>query len=228
MKLKTGAWSFGGKIPNKFEKHIAKSVPLYLEGHQIIVRLSDYFLKDDSVCYDIGCSTGNLLNKINKHTNKKKIKLYGIEKEKSMYKYAHSKIKEKNIKFINKDFGSIITKKSDLIISYYTIQFINPSIRQNILTKIFKTLNWGGAFIMFEKIRGNDARFDNILNSLYLDFKEDNKLSVKDILLKSKSLRGVLEPFSDSGNLGLIKRAGFKDVQTIMQSLCFKGYLCIK
>ena len=44
MKLKTGAWSFGGKIPNKFEKHIAKSVPLYLEGHQIIVRLSDYFL----------------------------------------------------------------------------------------------------------------------------------------------------------------------------------------
>ena len=63
MKLKTGAWSFGGKIPNKFEKHIAKSVPLYLEGHQIIVRLSDYFLKDGSICYDIGCSTANLLKK---------------------------------------------------------------------------------------------------------------------------------------------------------------------
>ena len=228
MKLKTGAWSFGGKIPNEFELHIAKSVPLYLEGHQIIVRLSDYFLKEGSICYDIGCSTGNLLNKINKHSNKKKINLYGIEKEKSMYKYAKSKIKEKNIKFINKDFRSILTKKSDLIISYYTLQFINPSIRQNMLTKIFKTLNWGGAFIMFEKIRGNDARFDNMLNSLYLDFKEDNKLSVKDILLKSKSLRGILEPFSDSGNLGLIKRAGFRDIQPIMQSLCFKGYLCIK
>ena len=209
MKLKTGAWSFGGKIPNEFELHIAKSVPLYLEGHQIIVRLSDYFLTEGSVCYDIGCSTGNLLNKISKHSNKKKINLYGIEKE-------------------NKDFRSVLTKKSDLIISYYTLQFINPSIRQNILTKIFKTLNWGGAFIMFEKIRGNDARFDNMLNSLYLDFKEDNKLSVKDIFLKSKSLRGILEPFSDSGNLGLIKRAGFRDIQPIMQSLCFKGYLCIK
>ena len=46
MKFKTGAWSFGGKIPSKFERHIAKSVPLYLEGHQIIVRLSDYFLKE--------------------------------------------------------------------------------------------------------------------------------------------------------------------------------------
>ena len=228
MKLKTGAWSFGGKIPNKFEKHISKSVPLYLEGHQIIIRLSDFFLKDESICYDIGCSTGNLLKKISAHTNKKKIILYGIEKEKSMYNYAKSKINYKNIKFINNDFNKIKLKKSDLIISYYTFQFFRPSIRQIVLKKIFKSLNWGGAFIMFEKIRGNDARFDNILNSLYLEFKEDNGLSSEDILAKSKSLRGVLEPFSDNGNLGLIRRAGFKDIQTIMQSICFKGYLCIK
>ena len=71
MKLKTGAWSFGGKIPNKFEKHIAKSVPLYLEGHQIIVRLSDYFLKDGSICYDIGTSTSELLIKLSNYSNKK-------------------------------------------------------------------------------------------------------------------------------------------------------------
>ncbi len=32
MKLKTGSWSFGGKTPDKFENHISKSVPLYLEG----------------------------------------------------------------------------------------------------------------------------------------------------------------------------------------------------
>ena len=60
---------------------------------------------------------------------------------------------------------------------------------------------------MFEKVRGNDARFDNIINSLYLDFKEDNKFIPKEILNKSRSLRGVMEPFSDSGNLGLLKRA---------------------
>ena len=92
-------------------------------------------LKESSVCYDIGCSTGNLIQKINKHSNKKKIKFYGIEKEKKMYNYAKSKIKEKNIKLINKDFRSVKTKKSDLIISYYTLQFINPSLRQNMLTK---------------------------------------------------------------------------------------------
>ena len=108
------------------------------------------------------------------------------------------------------------------------MQFIHPSLRQKIYDKIYKSLNWGGAFIIFEKIRGNDARFDNILNSLYWDFKEKNQFTSKEIIQKSQSLRGVLEPFSDKGNLGYLKRSGFSDIQTIFQYLCFKGYLCIK
>ena len=82
MKLKTGAWSFGGSVPTKFEKHIAKSVPLYLEGHELIIGLSDFFLNEGSICYDIGCSTANLLKKINKNTKKKKNKIYWYRKRK--------------------------------------------------------------------------------------------------------------------------------------------------
>ena len=59
--------------------------------------------------------------------------------------------------------------------------------------------------------------FDNIINSLYMDFKENNNLATSEIINKSKSLRGVLEPFSDNGNLGFLKRSGFKDIQTISQ-----------
>ena len=48
------------------------------------------------------------------------------------------------------------------------------------------------------------------------------------ITVSEKSLIELVLSFTDKGNLDLIKRAGFKDIQTIMQSLCFKGYLCIK
>ena len=148
--------------------------------------------------------------------------------KKKMYLHAKKNISKRKIKLLNKNIRKYKLKKSDLIISYYTLQFISPSIRQEIINKIYKSLNWGSAFIFFEKVRGNDARFENILHSLYMDFKEDNYLSSNEILKKSKSLRGILEPFSDYGNLGLLKRAGFKDIQTISQFLCFKGYLCIK
>jgi tRNA (cmo5U34)-methyltransferase len=226
--LKSGAWSFGGDVPKHFEEHISQSVPLYIQGHDLIKKLSDFFLKDKSNCYDIGCSTGNLLNKISEHTNKKNVSFYGIESEKSMHKLAVSKLKSKNIEIINKDVTSMKLKKSDLIISYYTLQFISPSERQNVVDEIYNSLNWGGAFIMFEKVNGNDGRFENILNSLYLEFKSDNKLTNDHLIDKARSLRGVLKPFSDKGNLGLLNRSGFEDIQTIMHFICFKGYLCIK
>lgn len=232
IKKKKGAWSFSGKgVAGKFEKHIEKSVPFYLESHNLIISMADFFLFNGSRCYDLGSSTGNLLHKLSQQTNKKKIDLVGIETEPEMVKFARKKnFKNKNIKisFIKNDIKNYKFKNSNLILSFYTMQFIHPSHRQKIFNKIYKTLNYGGAFIIFEKVRGNDARFDNIINSIYLDFKEKNKFNHSEILNKSKSLRGVLEPFTDDGNLGFLKRAGFIDIQTIFQFLNFKGYLCIK
>ena len=39
--------------------------------------------------------------------------------------------------------------------------------------------------------------------NLYHDFKAENGFSIKQIDEKAKSLRGVLEPFSEKGNLDL-------------------------
>ena len=141
------------------------------------------------------------------------------------------KLKKKkitNINILHRDLTQINLKNSDLIISYYTIQFISSKFRQKILNNIYNSLNWGGAFIYFEKIRGADARFQDIFTSLYNDFKEGNGLSANEIIGKEKTLRGVLDPFSEKGNLGLLKRSGFEDIQSIFQYLNFKGYLCIK
>ena len=115
-----------------------------------------------------------------------------------------------------------------MIISCYTIQFIEPKFRQNVIDKIYKSLNWGGAFVIFEKIRASDPRFQDIFTQLYLDFKLKKKFTEKEIINKSRSLKGVLEPFSEFGNLGLLKRAGFVDIVPIMQWMSFKGFLCIK
>ena len=49
-----------------------------------------------------------------------------------------------------------------------------------------------------------------------------------EIFSKSRSLTGVLEPFSDSGNIEMFKRAGFKDIEYIFTNICFKGWICIK
>ena len=81
---------------------------------------------------------------------------------------------------------------------------------------------------MFEKFRGPDARFQDLFVQIYNDFKESKGFSINEIFNKQKSLRGVLEPFSDYGNLSLLKRAGFKDISSLAQFINFKEYICIK
>ena len=149
-----------------------------------------------------------------------------------MINHAEENIKKNKshkYKFICK---SVITydlpKNSDIIISMFTIQFIAPSFRQKIINNIYESLSWGGAFFFFEKINGEDARFHDILIQSYEDYKIANGYSLEEIKNKQLALRSVLKPFSTTGNIDLLKRAGFVDIQPIFQYGLFKGFLAIK
>ncbi len=225
IKTKSSNWQFDTNVAKNFDNHVLKSVPFYKISHDLSCRLSDFFLKENSVCYDIGCSNGNLLNKISKR-NKKKIKYIGIDSSSAMVKIAKKKYPKLN--FIKKNLDKTKLKKCDLVLSLYTLQFIEPRFRQKVLTNIYKSLNWGGALIIFEKIRGTDARFQDILNFLYFDFKSEQGLNPTEIINKEISLRSILEPFTIKGNMDLLKRAGFVDIMPISQYLNFKGFLAIK
>ena len=229
IKTTKGKWTFAKlDVVKNFDDHVLKSVPLYKEGHEIIINLSEFFLKEDSVCYDIGCSTGELLKKIDKNLNLNSNKYYGIDNEKKMISFAKKKNKKKNIQFICDDISKINLKKSDLIISYYTLQFVKPKQRIEILKKIYKSLNWGGGFILFEKVRAPDARFQDLMLKIYDEFKIKNGFKLDEITSKTRSLYGVLEPFSTAGNKKLLKIAGFKDTMSITKLICFEGFLAIK
>ena len=61
--------------------------------------MSDFFISEDSVVYDIGCSTGNLVKKISNRHKNKKFKIYAVDIEKEMITHAKKKIKIKKLSF---------------------------------------------------------------------------------------------------------------------------------
>jgi len=223
------AWSFSGPVAETFSTHIERSVPLYREGHNLICKVSDFFVNEGSVCYEIGISVGDLIQKLAAHCPKKNVKWIGLDAEKEMIKKARKNLGGlSNVELLVEDVNLFEFDASDFIVSYYTIQFIHPKYRQKLVNKIYASLEWGGAFVFFEKIRGNDARFQDVLTALYAEFKIDNGYSSEQLLNKSRSLKGILEPFSYRGNMELLNRAGFQDIQIIMSHTCFQGYLAIK
>ena len=234
IKTENANWKFSGEMVNDFESHVSKSVPIYNRGHELILKLSDFFIKNDSLVYDIGCSTGKLLIDLVKHNKiKDQSKFIGLDVENDMINFAKinqkkNKIKASKLNFFNEDAVTFEYHKSDFIISYFTIQFIHPKHRQDLINNIYKSLDWGGAFLFFEKVRYNDARFQDIFTTLYNDYKLDMGYSHEEIINKTRSLKGVMEPFSTKGNLKMLKRAGFNDITTVIKDICFQGFLAIK
>lgn len=230
ISAQNAGWTFGDDVPATFVDHIKLSVPLYDSGHDLICQMSDFFVKRDSTVYEIGTSTGELLHKLAEHNSQKAgARFIGMDVEPAMVAAATKHCRDIDaIEILEQDIRLADLGQSDMIVSYYTMQFIPPRYRQDIFNKIYASLNWGGAFILFEKVRGPDARFQDILSQLYNEFKLRNGFSGAEIVEKTRSLKGVLEPFSTQGNLDLMQRAGFVDVMSIQRYLCFEGFLAIK
>ena len=230
IRVQEADWTFGGETPGAFTEHIKKSVPFYETGHDLVCRLSDYFVKDHSVCYDLGTSTGVLAAKLaRRNARRTGAQWIGIDREPAMIEQARTENGDlTTIDFVVDDITLYPYLASDLITAYYTIQFVPPAVRQALYNRVFKALNWGGAFILFEKVRACDARFQDIIQTLYTDYKLDQGYTPNEIINKARSLKGILEPFSTQGNLDLLKRAGFVDIITVFKYLCFEGFLAIK
>ena len=221
-------WTFEG-ISEQFVAHAKLSIPGYEEGHDLITRYSDFFCARPTSVVDIGSSTGLLLNKIAMHHKSRAgLKLVGIEPVEDMCVYAQQQTNDERISFINGKVEDQTLPTSNLVVSYYTMQFISPSIRQQVVNQIYNSLEWGGAFFLFEKVRASDARFQDYASQIYTEFKLENNFDEHEIVNKTRAIKGVMEPFSSKGNIDLLKRAGFVDITTISKWVCFEGILAVK
>ena len=107
-----------------------------------------------------------------------------------MIAYAREHCTQTPVKFIHGDIVDMDLDHADLIVAYYTFQFVRPKYRQIVFNHIYNALNWGGALLLFEKVRAADARFQDIMSSMYVDYKLIQGYGPDEILAKSRSLKG--------------------------------------
>lgn len=231
-----GTWRFNDNVAKNFDKHVNQSIPHYKDLQLYISALAEWFIKDGSVIYDLGCSTGESIKNICKLNTKTKFEIIGLDSSKKMIDLAKKKL---NLKKLKKEGVNISLKtldilkikkfkKSDLFLSVLLFPFINIHNREKIMQKIYKSLNPGGGFILVEKIRSSDPQFEDILNQLYFDFKLRQNLSESEILKKAKSLRSSMFLFNEKKNTQLIKKIGFNNYEIFFKCFNFIGYIIIK
>ena len=234
LSLIEKTWKFNDTVAENFDQHVNQSIPHYDDLQNYLVQLSEWFLKDDAVIYDLGCSTGATIEKILKLNISTKFKIIGVDNNQKMLDLAKkkvSKLKNNNveIEFSNIDLTSNVEfEKSNLFYSILFFPFLNYKRRENILKKIYSSLEVGGALICVEKVRSKSSHFEDLLNQLYFDFKLQQGLTEKEILSKAKSLRSSMYLFDEKAVFRSLNDCGFKKYEVFFKCFNFIGYIAIK
>ena len=156
-------WSFADGVAESFPSHVKRSIPLYAEGHELICGLSEFFLEKDSLCYDLGTSTGELLGKLsNHHKHREDVSFIGLDVEPEMVEEARKQHKLPSTSFQVADMLAFDYQPANFAVLYYTLHFLSVSERKPLLEKIHQTLKPGGALVVFEKVLADDSRLQAV------------------------------------------------------------------
>ena len=214
-----------------FDSHITSSIRGYDQLRDDCVTFSQYFIQKNSTVLDIGCSSGELIRRIRDHNQErfKSVKYVGIDIE-DKFKVHWKKYKARNVTFKNQDARSYKGFKNlSVAVSLYTFQFLPEKDRLPLIKKIFKGLNDGGVLILAEKVHAKNAKFQNILEFTYYDFKR-KAFSEKEILDKERSIRDQMHLWSEYKLFEMLRSAGFAGInmQLFWRNHLFVGILAFK
>ncbi len=222
-------FEFDEEVASVFDDMLERSVPFYKNILSLIATLVEKNTKENNIVCDLGCSTASTLLEIfNKTSNK--LKLIGIDSSSAMIKRAKRKISAfgADIKLVQADFIKDNIPLSKVIIANYTLQFVRPSKREELIKKIYNSLENDGLFIFNEKIIYENKKLNKQMIDIYYDFKKQKGYSEYEIAKKREALENVLIPYSDEENISLAKSAGFKNVDTIFKWANFACFIAQK
>lgn len=215
-----------------FDNHIDKSIRHYSTLHDDIVKMSQYFVEDNTNVYDLGCSTGKTLGAMidQNRTFAPYAHYVGIECADGFHEDMQKRMMEyetDDLELRFEDIRNVEMYNASLITSIFTLQFMPRADRQEILNEVYEALNPGGAFIFGEKTYSCSSKVQDMLTFMYYDFKRES-FDAKDIMDKEQTLRHMLKPNTWSELNEMLETAGFESVQTFWQNHLFVGAIAIK
>lgn len=224
IRTLAGSWTFGGEVPAAFDSHVARSVPAYHECHQLVADLTDQLMPADGRCYDLGCSTGTLTALLAERLAPRRAEIIGVDREPDMIRRAEQRCSHlSRVRFLTTGLEELELEPADVVVSYYTLQFVPRRSRPVVLESIRRALEPAGALILFEKVLAPSARTQEMAVGVYHDWKRSQGFSDDEIAAKARGIRGVLQPLSPAENETMLRDAGFGELMQVFRWVLFEG-----
>jgi tRNA (cmo5U34)-methyltransferase len=225
----TKKFEFDEAVASVFDDMLSRSVPFYDEVRKLVISLILAEQKEGMKVLDLGSSTAKFLLDLHSKMSVK-MKLKGLDNSQAMLDRAEQKCQAfgADIELTLTDMLEYEYACEDVIVANYTLQFIRPIQRLELMKKIYNGLEDDGMFIFSEKVIFEDKVLDKEMIDIYYDYKKEQGYSEYEIAQKREALENVLIPFSIKENRQMCKDAGFTKIETVFQWANFVTFVVKK
>ncbi len=229
---KVADFAFDQNVVNVFPDMIKRSVPGYAAIISMIGNLAERYAQSGSHCYDLGCSLGAATLAMRHRIQAAACHIIGVDNSEAMIERCQQVIKadsgEVEVELICSDLQTFVMTDASVVVLNFTLQFIPPAQRQQIISNIYQALRPGGVLILSEKVVFEDAPHNELMIELYHNFKRANGYSELEIAQKRNALENVLIPETLEAHRDRLKGAGFGSCDVWFQCFNFASIIAIK
>ncbi len=223
---------FDESVANVFPDMITRSVPGYSAILSMIGDISSRYVQDNSYCYDLGCSLGAATLAMRHAIKAKNCEIISIDSSSAMVERCQGIIDADQqpvpVHVYCDDLSLRPIEKASIVVLNFTLQFIEPELRQGIIQKIYDGLLPGGILILSEKVHFDIEPHQHLMTELYHNFKRVNGYSDLEIAQKRTALENVLRSDSIDTHKQRLSESGFSSADVWFQCFTFCSIIAIK
>ena len=224
-------FAFDESVASVFPDMIRRSVPGYDAIIPLVGLLAGQYAQPDSRIYDLGCSLGASTLSMRRRIIHDDCKIIAVDNAEAMTQRCRENVSKEQgipVEVLCEDIRNINIQNASVTTLNFTLQFIDPEQRLDLLKKIYSGLNDHGVLILSEKINFTEHDEQLFQQNMHIGFKKANGYSEMEISQKRTSLENVLIPDTIEQHQQRLQDAGFGRVHVWFQCFNFISLIAFK
>lgn len=223
---------FDDAVAAVFPDMIRRSVPGYDTLVPMLGLFAAQYAQAGTRVYDLGCSLGAATLAMRRYINVPNCRIIAVDNAEAMIAQCRDHIEADEstipVSLECADICDIKITDASLVVINYTLQFIEPAQRQDLINRIYQGMVKGGALVIADKTVFGDPVEQDFEEGLHLAFKRANGYSELEISQKRTALERVLVPDTMESHLVRVRKAGFSQAFPWFQCFNFAALCAIK
>jgi tRNA (cmo5U34)-methyltransferase len=223
---------FDERVAAVFPDMLNRSIP----GYPTIIRMVGLLAGERAVpggrCYDLGCSLGAAALAMARALPDQGTEVVAVDNSPAMIERAEALLAAEDprppIRFHCADILDFSLQPASMVVLNFTLQFIPPERREDLLRRIHAALLPGGVLVLSEKIAFEEPEFQGLFTAMHHQFKQDRGYSELEISQKRTALEKVLIPETLQAHRERLARVGFRSAASWFQCFNFVSLLALK